>query len=170
MTCSTCRPNGLTWRPIAKPVSFRIETILESMVGTPYQTNQRARGVGLDCRTAVAYFLEKMERVDPIPLPEVPADSAVNHPAKAAKVLRALVRAFGVREVLGEGIVEPGDILGIRPERDQLRGPAHAYILGAQPFSAYHAPFQGSEFCRSAITPSMRVVAVYRHPNKEKWA
>lgn len=170
MTCSSCRPNGFTWRPISPTVGDRVEAVLESMVGTPYRTNQRARGIGLDCRTAVAFFLEQMERIDPIPLPAVPADSAINHPAQAAKVLRALVRAFGVREVVGERIVEPGDILGVRPERDRLRNPAHAYILGAQPFSAYHAPFEGSSFCRSAISPSMRIVAVYRHPNKEKWA
>lgn len=169
MTCSTCRPNGFTWQPIPVVVSDRIESVLGSMVGTPYQTNQRARGVGFDCRTAVAYFLEQVTRSEVTDLPAVPADSAVNHPAQAAKVLRALIRAFGVREVSGDKTLEPGDILGVRPERDHLRNPAHAYIVGQSPFSAYHAPFQGSSFCRSAITPSMRVVAVYRHPDKESW-
>lgn len=154
------------WRGLSAPVETRIAQTLASAVGTPYVDNGRQRGIGLDCRTALVWFTETMERRDtPIDLPYVSPQVGHHSQAQAAAVIRTLIETFGLVEVTGENVIEPGDLIGVRSFESP--GVAHGMIAGVVPNTVYHASRGG--FAQGSLRIGHQLACVYR-PNKEGWA
>jgi hypothetical protein len=152
-------------------VAARVDAVLESAVGTPYVVNGRQRGVALDCRTSLVWFLDTMHRrAEPTAIPTVAPDVALHDVHTAARVVKVLIDSFGLVNVTDERTIEPGDLIGIREYRDGHKVPAHGMIAGAKPMVAYHAPMQGSAFKKFGIGSGLDIVCVYRDPKKARWA
>ncbi len=159
------------WRSLSPEVEARVDKTLQSAVGTPYVINGRQRGVGLDCRTSIAWFLDTMERRGiQTPLPSVRSDVAIHDVRTAAVIVRALIHSYHAEDVTGQKVIEPGDIIGVRYEQDGQKQAAHGMIAGVKPNTAFHAPMHGYRFTQTGLKIGTDIVCVYRTPGKEAWA
>ena len=159
------------WRKVQPDVQARIERTLNGALGTPYVVNGRQRGVGLDCRTSLVWFMDTMRRNSEMtPVPEVASDIAVHDVTSAARVVKILIDSFGLENVTERKVIEPGDLIGVREYRDGQKVPAHGLIAGVRTNTAFHAPMPGQAFCQTAIGMGTDIVCVYRDPRKAEWA
>lgn len=163
-------PGSYLWRGLGEDVERRIDSTLRMIQGTPYRSNGRVVGEGLDCRTSVAAFLDTMNRTDtPMELASVPTDSGYMDTPQARRAMKQLVRNAGAVEVSSAGVIEPGDVVCTRGlSEDDVDIPAHCLIAGVKPHTLYHAPLDHQPFQGTSVAAAGRIVAIYR-PDKGGW-
>jgi cell wall-associated NlpC family hydrolase len=126
-----------TWRPLADAeAQARLERVLRSWEGTPYQEGQQTRGRsgGVDCAAFVVCVLNELTG-SRVPVRRVAPDAAVHAPGVAAAALERLVSCFDLVPIeptleleAGPGLVlEPGDVVATGP---RTGGPGHGLIVG----------------------------------------
>jgi len=164
------RPSGVfLWRSIDPGIESRIAATLRMMKGTPYRSNGRVIGEGLDCRTSVVAFFDTMYRRERSELVAVPQDAGYHGSELSKRAMKQMIRLSDSREVGSEGYIEPGDIVCTRGNaEDESTHAAHAMIAGIEANTVWHASMDGTAFSRSSLAVGGRVVAVYR-PEKQSW-
>jgi hypothetical protein len=144
------------WHGLPSPIQTRIESVLKSWYRTPYQSGQRARGIGVDCREFVVAVLDELyRRPSPTLIERLSPDSGV-HGDKVAR-----------RAVAGDILVTLGHYDLRAPDR--LR---HAMIVGTRPFVLWHASNENrtSGVCFAHVAKAGKVLRLYRPKDKQSWA
>ena len=139
-------PDGTTtWKPLPPEMEARLESVISSWVGTPYLSGNRVKGMGVDCVQLVAGILDEfLEREDRTPVPRLPPDTGTHSTETAYRTVRALVTAYGGKEV-EDGSLQPGDVVVARNSPGSRRGAdnmGHCAVVTSIPSCCVHASHQ----------------------------
>jgi hypothetical protein len=163
------------WHGLPSPIQTRIESVLKSWYRTPYQSGQRARGIGVDCREFVVAVLDELyRRPSPTLIERLSPDSGVHGDKVARRAVAEMLRSFPSHVYRPGFTLEPGDILVTLGHYD-LRAPdrlRHAMIVGTRPFVLWHASNENrtSGVCFAHVAKAGKVLRLYRPKDKQSWA
>lgn len=161
------------WNPLDASGSARLQKVLDSWVGTPYQEGQRARGIAVDCVQLCPGVMDALYKaLKPTFVPRLQVDAAMHDIKRGWATVKAVREMHLGSEIADDGTVQPGDILLTRAE-DHPSAPhraAHAVIAGVKPWTGIHAlPITG--VCWTSIHPDrMPIIQIMRHRGKDQWA
>lgn len=140
MTVATSKHRELIWREeprVDMAALERMSSIIDRWVGTPYMEGQQCEQAGVDCVRFVEAVLQELYRYScraRDPILNVAQDASVHDARTTTRVTRDLVRRYP--HTIERGCyVHPGDIIICRVGK----GPGHTVIIGAKPWSCYHA-------------------------------
>lgn len=167
-------PVRRTWRPLSEPLERRVQAVLDGWHETPYINVPPVRGRGANCVGLVAgAFDELFRRAESSYLPRLAPDSGIHLDGAGEETVKALRDMTGARQVK-DGSIEPGDIVtsyGESPSSPERE--AHVLIAGyntGKPWGLLHAYRAARKVVWTSVgVMNLRIIAVYRTPNKEVW-
>lgn len=155
----------------------RLEAILTGWEHTPYSPSIIKQGPdgGVFCTAFVARVLDELFRQDPMPLPDIPHDTAMHNAAKARAALRWFLRNYPgsipiksreTEEGLEVWDVQPGDIVISGPIGG---GPGHAMIVGPRQNIMWQADGQRVHYTGLYLPEPYELHDVRRFYQREEW-
>lgn len=138
-----------------------------SWQGTPYMHNQQVKGRAVNClRFACGVWDDLFGWHRELPN-DLPGDTGFHNPKAAWLALRELLKVYPEHMVVRDRDVEPGDLVVVSTA---LAGPSHAYIVGFQPNTLWHAIKPA--VCWTGIQLDFRtnrVRRIYRIRDRRAW-
>ena len=161
----------VSWADFEARTAFhsKLNRILSSWEGTPYQLGRQEPGAGVDCVRFLCAVLDEMKGIFTSPA-ILPMDTAMHRSETAVTTMLQIMQLYQPNAPVYDGTIEPGDVLIVGPGGWR---PRHAMLVGPQPNTLWHAGRTGvhrTGLGLNTLSGWTKVFRVYRCTDREKWS
>jgi cell wall-associated NlpC family hydrolase len=157
----------LVWSPSkCSELDSKMLSIFKSWENTPYILGAKTKKYGVDCVRFCCLAVDELFGYNRCPVEHLPSDTALHSKESAVKAMLKIKRLYSPLRSIVSGVVEPGDLLVVGPERG---GPGHLMIVGPEKNTVWHCGSRRVTKTNLQVPLGMELFRIYSFENKQEW-